>query len=358
MLGSCQFAAANATVRAGVANLLPPSRWSALVGAPSVEAVVESLTQWEPYQEATLRGGRVHAEGLERRLREYFARAVRGAYKFLIGSVRDFVQWRWCRFEVNNLLILLRGVHRGVSGGRIRSLMVSLPAASELDWQALSSVSSVGSLAERLSRDSHGAFFGRALQDALKEYERTGLVFALETALNLAYYRALRRRMRRLGGRDARAARTLIGTLIDGQTVISAYRYRTYFSFDPEQILSHTLSRGAKVGPETVQRIASGAPLPETAQAVWGQAMPGLARLADMTLREGLVAFELMFRRCLHHFARRALQKTPLSLSGILAYDRLLEDEVDDLVSIVESARVGMDPQQRRQHLIGDRGHA
>lgn len=352
MFRTAKFAAADASMRAGLSRLLPTAAWSEIVGCSSLEQISAVLVRHETYRYLGLKRGQISLEPFERSLRRRLAEWVRLPNKFLNGPVRRLVEWRWRRFEIDNLIVILRGVHRGASATRIQNLMPPLDSLSPLDWPALSSVSSPSALIERLSRSYRGEVYGNFLRNALNEYERTGRLFALETALYLAYYRVLVRSIRRLGGAEQRSARDLIGTMIDTQMVLSAYRYRTYFNFEQEEILSYTISHGVRVGPEIIQSIAAGAPLLEIIHSIWDSDIPETEALADRPLRETLVPLEFMFRRYIHGKAVTAVSGNGSGLAGILGYDRLLQDEVDDLIALVECTSARVPPEERFERVI------
>jgi vacuolar-type H+-ATPase subunit C/Vma6 len=253
------------------------------------------------------------------------------------------VDWLWRPFELDNLIMVLRGVHNEMPASRIRSSLIPLGPACYLDWHVLSNSKSVSEVIDRLGDFFHGRFYARALKNAQSQYQRRQTVFFLEVALYIAYYRRLNQLLERLHGPDRKDGERFVGAMIDSQNVLWAYRYRIFFRFGPETVLSYTLPRGGRrVDATVIQRIATGAPLTELVGGLWNGELRGLRRIEDRPPREALVELEVVFRRHLYDLARNALTGYPFRLGMILAYGILLRAEVDDLIAVMEGLANGL----------------
>lgn len=353
VLDPVRYAAVNARVRGGVANLLPSTVWAELLGATDLSDLVQWLagTAYRDvlarYTEAPLEPRRV-----ERALWQYLVQVYRAPLPFLRGGSASFVDWLWRRFEIDNLKTVLRTVEQNVSPERIRASLIPLAPASELAWNSLADARSISAVVDRLG----DSWYGRVLDDALERYRREGLLFVLDVALDLAYYRRLLRLLDGLSGRDRREAERFVGTMVDSQNLLWAYRYRIYFDLSPEEILNYTLHRKLRVDASVVRRIATGAPLPGIVTEVFGRYLPGMDRLNGMSDAEALPALEISFRRYLYQQAREVLRGYSLHLGIVLAYLVLLESEVRDLIALIEGKQAGWPAERIRPYLIGARG--
>lgn len=230
---------------------------------------------------------------IERRLWQHLARSYRAPLPFMPGGAKVLLAWLWRRFEVENLKTILRGVKSGAPSTQIRRTLVPLGSASDLPWETLTGLASVPAVVDRLE----GSFYGRVLEPGLERYRREELLFVLEIRLDLAHFRRLLRLIGKLRGRDRREAQRFTGTLVDGQNVLWAFRYRIYDDLSPEEILNYTLHEGVRVDASLIRHIAAGASVPQVLQQVWGEDLPELERLAGLPDKEALWEAEKAFDR-------------------------------------------------------------
>ncbi len=353
ILDPARYAAVNARVRGRLDKLISITRWGHILTASDLPDLVRWLhntVYWDVL--APIGEAEVEPERVERALRQYHAQAFRMPLSFLRGAPANLLDWLWRGFEVDNIKTVLRTVERGVARQQIRASLTPLGPASGLPWDELADSPSVPAVVDRLN----STFYGRALDQALDRYRREQLLFVLEVALDLAYYRRLRRLLDDLGGRDKAEAERFVGFNIDAQNLQWAYRYRIYFDLSPEEILNYTLPRGLRVDASVVREIATGWPLLEIATRLWGDRLPDLERLRNRSEREALPELELIFQRHLYQEARGTLRGDPLHFGVVLAYETLLESEVEDLVTVVEGKEAGWSVDRIRSYLIGSRG--
>lgn len=353
MIDAVRYSAAHANVRGAIGRLLPDSVWHRLLSASTLEDILSVLST-TAYSDAVLEQP-ASLEQIERQFRSYLARHLRSPLFFVRGRPHQLLDWLWRRLELDDLTIVLRGLHNHVPSPQIRSSLLALGPASDLDWQALSTSGFVSNLIERLRGSLYGRFYARALDNAYGQYERQQTVFVLEVSVYLAYYRRLRTLLNGLRGRDRKYAGQFVSLMIDSRNLMWAFRYRVFFGFRPETILSYTLPRGGRVDATVIRRIADGAGLTEIVESVWGPQLPGLERLRELSLRDGVVELELILRRYLYSLACGALTGYPLRLGTLLAYVVLLEAEVDDLVTVSEGKANEWSTDSICSRLIGTR---
>jgi V/A-type H+-transporting ATPase subunit C len=354
MFGVAQYPASYASVRARLARLLSPAEWADLLAARDVPEFVQRLAEMS-YRDVTefiavdrATDQAVDLPRLERALRGHLARASRLLIHFVPEGARRLLRWRWRRFEVDNLKTVLRAVERGVDPERAMATLVPLGADSELAWDRLLNAGSVRALVEELE----GTFYGETLEPAVETYCRQACRFVLEVTLDLAYFRRLQRLIKDLSGRDRKEAERFLGTMIDSQNVLWAFRYRVYYDLSLEEILNYTLHRGVKVDISTIRRIARGAGVLDILRDVWDGRLPGLERLEDMSDKEALAEAERIFDRYLFDEAQRVRRRYSMHLGLVLGYEVLLETEVNDLVRVAEGKAAKWAAEQIRPYLM------
>jgi len=353
MWGALRYSAANAVVRAAVGGFLTSEHWRQLLQAADLDDIAAVLHR-TVYGEMLTRP-LDSPQRFETRIRRYLAKRLHNPLKFLHGAAGELIEWDWRRFEVMNLMLLLRGIHSQIPAARIRESLVPLGDMSHIDWATLAGASSITSLVERLAAHPRSAGLAAPLEKALGEYERRNQIFVLETSLDLAYRRQLLDRLQELAGGDRRDAEDFAGFRIDCSNFLEACRYRLYFGMSPEDILGYTVPHGKRVTAARLQQIAMGAPPAEMAAAIWPD-LPDLDRLEGRSDKEVLTILEVLLDRRIHAEALLSLRGEPLRLRIIFAHAVLLGHEADDIVAVAEGKILGRSIETIRGYLAGPRG--
>ncbi len=355
ILDPLRYAAANANVRGRMARLLPATTWQTLLTATDLNGLVTILNR-HGYQTvlANLGTGEIAAAPVEKALWGHLVREMQAPLKLLPGKPQKLLGWLWRRFEVDNLKTILRSVDAGVAPDQIRAALIGLGPASGLPWNRLTESTSVSDIIEQLRGSFHGAFYARALDQATERYRQARDLFAFEVSLDLAYHRRLLRLLDDLSGRDKGEAQKLVGSRIDSQNLLWAFRYRVYFDLSPEEILNYTLQRRLRVDAEIVREIATGGAIGQMVQRLWSADLPGLERVTELPPEEALPRLQLSFQRHYYQVAQATRQGYPLHLGTMLAYLILLESDVRDLITIIEGQASGRSPDHIQSFLIGE----
>ncbi len=168
MLGLFQYSAANAAVQAGLGRLLESGTWNRLLAGKDLEDLI-SILSGTAYRDAVVEASD-DIEAVERRLRCSLADRIRLPMPFLRGAAGRLVDRLWRRFEIDNLIIILRSHHSRESVRRVDESLLDLGPASRMDWDELRNARSVSGVIERVGNASAGLEYRRSLQNAFHEY--------------------------------------------------------------------------------------------------------------------------------------------------------------------------------------------
>lgn len=129
---------ANARIRALKACLLDRQAYDSLIAAASVEALIQMLarTAHKPDVEAALlryQGVQCLADALRRNL----ARTIGSMRRFFEGRARELVELLVARWDLFNLIAILRGQVRGVAAADILNALVPAGALAETELREL-----------------------------------------------------------------------------------------------------------------------------------------------------------------------------------------------------------------------------
>jgi len=326
VIGALRHAAAHAQARARRAGLITAAEWRSLLGEPDVAGVASRL-------DASVYGPDLSRDppALERRLDARLAEETQRVAAFEWGLTRAVLGAYGRRFELANLKTVLRARFQRLEPERRDAALVPLPR-SRLPWTRLAEAPSMQAFAALLDATP----YARPLLSVLEQHEDAS-AFSFEVALDLAYFQTLVRRIGRLAGRDARRARTLLGSWIAVENLSWAFRYRSLSRLTPEETINYTLHSAFGAGLEAVRRVVLGATVADEA------ARLGYAIDRDAPEDEALASLERAAVEARADAAERLFAAAPFDLGAPLAVLALREVEVRDLVTLVEGRAAHLD---------------
>ena len=226
------FVYGNTRLRARKGELLGAGEYELLLGR-DLEAILEFLagTAYRAEIEAalTVTDGR---RALHVALGRHLARTLGELRAFYEGRSRELVDLLLSRFDLHNLLALLRGRVRGQPPKDVLANVVSLGALGGAAGQEIARQQELARVVDLLVSwrlpDPAGA---RALADAWPEYERTEDLATLEHALTAHHARHLDEALR-TAGPSADSLRELVAREHDAINVLVVLRLRFALQLD------------------------------------------------------------------------------------------------------------------------------
>jgi len=212
----------NARVRAMKGRLLSRRALEGLVERYDVNQVVSALAQtdYAPDISAALakRGG---VECVEEALRLNLARTTRALLRFYQGEARELVELLVERYDLFNLLTILRGRVARASPEEIAEALLPGGRLGEPVLVELARQADVRQVVDLLA--TWRIAYARPLTAAMREYSQSGDLAVLEVALlKYAYGQAIDRLSR--GGRNVQVVRRAFGDEIDAVNLTTILR--------------------------------------------------------------------------------------------------------------------------------------
>lgn len=228
-----RYAAVNACARALLAQLIGRAGLEALLACPSAAAVVAALQR-------TAYGALLPAGvAVERAVAERVAVVGRTLLRTVDEPARGVLALYLLHHEIDNLRILLRGLHAGLPAERLHAHLLPLAGVGTLDPASLARSGSIPALVERLD----GTPYAPPLRHALPQWRVLG-PFALEIALERDYCDRLWSAAASLPPADRRIALDLLGVLYDIVNLAWIARYRQACGLSAAETLAYTLRQG------------------------------------------------------------------------------------------------------------------
>jgi V/A-type H+/Na+-transporting ATPase subunit C len=354
------FAYGNTRLRARKRELFGASQYEALVGRDLeslLEGLVPTVYRTEIEAELAVAGRRA----VEAALTRHLARELGELRHFYEGRSRALVDLLLSRFDLANLLALIRGLARGRSAEEVLANIVPLgplgdAAAREIARQP-ELARAVDLLVSWRLPDPTSA---RALADAWPEYQRTEDLAALEHALTAIDARRLDQALQP-GRRDTDSLRELIAREQDAVNVLLVLRLRFALQLAELTDLPPSPGEGRFLAGGTIRAepLEEALRQPTRKEAVaklaaaaarrkdWQAPLQRIAGGGDLpTLQRELEASRVRWAVGLF------FRGDPLSMDVPIAFAVAKNNEVRNLRLLAESASGGVSPAVIRARLI------
>lgn len=204
-------------------RLIQPKEILGLAGNP-LDQICLHLAK-TPYQKeiSEIAPQQIASNSLEKALLKTFIRAVDEIAHYSPSDIRALLATVLMKFEAKSLKAILRTKSAGLEADQAMKYIVPIGRLHAAKCMEILKNSKNISDVVKLLSDSE---YGRALRGALEEYEKTGVVFPLEAAVDRHVYSRIWRAAKKLRGLDGKIARTVIGSEIDSLNIKVVLRFR------------------------------------------------------------------------------------------------------------------------------------
>jgi len=346
----------NARIRGMKADLLDRRAYETLLAAASLEALIEALvaTAYKEEIEAALvkhPGVECVAEGV----RKNIARTTGSMIRFFDGRPQQLVGLLVSRWDLFNLIAILRGQARGVAAEEILATLVPAGALKDHELQELAKQPTVGATAQLML--SWRLPFAGALARSLRL--AGGDLALVETELHRIRFRDALAALR--GDENDMLVRDVIETEIDTQNLsllirlssLADWRAALRARFGPADPAALLLDGGhlsrrrlaelmAATDIEAMLRILEGTVYGPALQARLGEYRQG----ADAAVLERALDSHLLLK------GARMFHRDPLGVAMAVGYLWAKSAEVANLRLIAQGKALGWSPDAVRQEMI------
>lgn len=347
------FAYGNARLRSRTRDLLSVEDLTRLVGK-DVEGLLAALDATPYTSDVQIALTRHHgSRRLHEAIRLHLARSLEQMRGFYDGSARELVDLLLSRFDLQNLLAVLRA-QLGSARGAEPAMLAVVP----MGWLTEPVVREILRQQEParavalLCRWTPDAAQAMALRAGYDEYERSHDLAALDRSIVADHYARLAAALERTG-RDGQTLRRFVQETVDDTNLLSALRLRGALERgELTQLALHgELLPG---GSFTAAQLTSAALGPASATDLVGLERRRWQGPLDRWARTGDVpCLELQLEQARASGATRLLsQGDPLSIDVPLAYSVALESEARRLRLLTEAAVRGREPDHVRKALF------
>jgi V/A-type H+-transporting ATPase subunit C len=343
--GSSNYEYVGARVRARKAKLFDDDDYRKLVRM-SPNEIARFMEESEYSEEINRLGARYEGVDLiEYALYDNMARHFSDIVSWSDGTLRATVVDYLRSYDAWNVKTVLRGVFTDTKPENIRADLIP---AGELDEDFLESLSERDSV-EEVIEELEGTVFGEALDDALRDYEDTGVLLPLENAVDRTFYEGLLKGKRAAPESPRGVYRSFLRSEIDVLNVRNALRAAGSEKVEVEEYFIE----GGKLfsGSELTRLVGNREELVNALrESEYGDDLEDA--ITELEETGSLVEFDRALDKLLMEFAGTMTNRYPNSVAPVISYILSKEREVQNIRGIARGKEAGLTVEEIEEEVV------
>lgn len=334
------YNAINAKLHSRHKAFLNGQEWEKILECKAVPQVIEFLVKKYGYKEVIDSSQKdMRRTELEVNLNHYCVIEIEKILYYFSGSYKDFFKTLLIKFEIEDLLIILRAIARDENKSQLSKRFIHSQQYTELDYERLLDCQSVSQFVEALKDTVYYEPLKTITQEDVITRE-----FHMEMKLTLLYYKLLIERGKKLRKSDFKVVENLVGMEIDYLNVQWIYRAIKYYNISREEILIYSLAGGKRLNYNRLKKL------------IYTTTLEDFKRLVTQYLREDLFGEQddvfLAKRADRLLFQKIKKEKGRDNIALPLAYMYNLNMEIKDLIAVTEGIRYGLPREEIKKYLV------
>lgn len=339
------YAAVNTKIRALEKEFLKREDYLNLLKKTSVGDASSYLKDNIYYRELLegIHPGTVSRRDIEDILKRNMIKNIDKLIHYFHDDYRILIRSLYMKYEIEDLKVLARSIFNGKDPKTIEKSLTFLGKYSQVEPEKLLKSRTIRDLIYSLEGSEFYEFL-IPLVDGRREN-----LFRFEMALDMGYFNILQSRKLKISQKDKELLKKWEGIVADLYNIQWIYRGKKYYNLSPEELLNYTINFGDKLTFKNRKEMCYTKSLEElfaiTSNTVYGFLFKGKEISTDIFM-------ERRINRFLYYRLKDLSRKSPLSIIQTIEYVWLLEFEVRDVISIIESIRYDLPPEEARKYLV------
>ncbi len=327
------------------AKLLKPEQYETLANLISVPEFVNYLKSQPGYQEL-LTGydeRSLHRNKLEQIINNSLYLDYAKLFRFANRDQREGLDIIFFRYEINALKSCLRSLYTSNITLDFSLFESFFKKHSKLDIITLAESHTLEEFIGYLKDTDYHSLFQRVHQTT------AGTLADFEVQLDIYYFNTVWKLRKHVSNRAEQKAFTdIIGRQIDLLNLLWIYRSKKYYDVDSAQIYSSIIPVHYKLTSDQLINIIECGSLDEFTNLVQNTCY----RQENLDVNSSSFSIEGLYRQVITKLYRSGMRKYPWSMCSLYQYLHMKELEIDQITTILECVRYGLDPSDALNYIF------
>jgi V/A-type H+-transporting ATPase subunit C len=340
-----RYAAVNTKIRAMEGRFLKKDDYANMIQKRSVAEVARYLREYTSYRSflEDVNTEKVSRRNLEEILKRNMIDNIDRLMHYYHDSYRDFIRSLYMKYEIEDL----KRLARAIANGRKEEILREIPHLfigkySRVDPQRVFEAGTV----RELIYSVRGSEFYDYLEPLLEG--KSDNLFRFETALDMAYFSIIRENWKRISAADRKVLEKWQGMVADLYNLQWVYRGKKFYRLSPEELLNYTINFGDRLTFADRKALCYAKSLEELYRLTMSTGYGFLFNKEET--RD--IYMERRLNRYIYYRLKALKRLYRMNIIQTVAYVLFLEFEIRDIISIVESIRYNLPPDEVKKFLV------
>ncbi|HHW03636.1 MAG TPA: V-type ATPase subunit [Thermoanaerobacterales bacterium] len=339
------YAAVNTKIRAMEGDFLKREDYMNMLQKKSVADVTRYLKDHTSYGKllGDIRIDNISRRDLEDILKRNMIKNMDRLMHYFRDDYRDFIRSLYIKYEIEDLKSLARAIFNGKKPETMEKPLTFLGKYSRAEAEKLFKSTTIKNLIYSLE----GSEFFEVLKPLL-DGKRENL-FRFEMALDMGYFSIIQNRRQKISAKDREVLKKWEGMVADLYNIQWIYRGKKFYRLSPEELLNYTMNFGDKLTFTDRKAMCYAKNLDELYRMTMDSGYGFLFKKEEIS-RD--IYMERRINRYIYYKLKALTRKYPMSIIQTIGYVWSLEFEIRDIISIIESIRYELPPDETRKFLV------
>ncbi|MPW24614.1 hypothetical protein GC105_02250 [Alkalibaculum sp. M08DMB] len=345
MINNMKFSTVNTKISAMKSNMLSEKDFITLMKLENVKEVFNYLNDNTAFNKVlwNLKGRKIHRNEVERALYKYRVIVIEKIMFYLRDEYKNFIKSYMLRYEIEDLKLVLEVVLGRTKPDNFQDYLFS-SKYSKINFTELLEQDSINKVLEKLK----GTDYYRLILPYSKQIDDK-FSFYIEMILDKYYYHQLVATALKLPYQEDKESTEILRKNIDLLNLEWIYRATKYYDMSKEEILNFVLDYGYKYDYHKLKDFIYAFDLKKLKSYL---EQTEYAFLFNHNYDDIDMYMERRIDRYTFYKALHLYRFSTLSFGKVIAYIQLIEFEVKDIISIIESKRYQMSAGEITKYLI------
>jgi len=340
-----RFAAVNTKIRALESRFLSNEDFKNLLHRKSIADIAAYLKKETHYQKVLgdINENQIQRGHLEALIRKDHAREIGEISHYLYDGYRKFFTYVFVKREIEDLKKMLRSIKNGKIGMLSKDLFPHLCRLNKVNVDTLLRSKNIDEFIKSL----RGTVYYKYLQP-LEEGSGDKSIFMGEMLLDLAYFDIFYKNLHEIEKKDRKIVDKIQGTNVDLLNIQWIYRGLKYYNLPREILFNYTIPHGTELSIRDIKELCYTKSIDEFQQRILNTRYNFLfdnESIKDIFMERRMLRYQ-------YYNTNRLKKQYKMDITGIIAFDILLEYEIRDLITVIESIRYNMPFDEAKKFLI------
>ncbi|MFZ7131738.1 MAG: V-type ATPase subunit [Eubacteriales bacterium] len=344
-MNNMKFSTINTKISALRSTMLTNEQVEEIISLNTVDEVFDFLVSHTPYVDVlwNLKGNKIHRGDMERGLYRYNVVAIERLMFYLSDEYKSFLKKYMIRYEIEDLKLIIESVTGRVKLENIENHLLSSPKYTDMNFHELLQQQTLQGVLDQLKETKYYRLLLPYCEQIDEKFN-----FYIEMILDRYYYKQLFLATKKITSEDNKKSIEIIRRNIDLLNLEWVYRATKYYDMSKEEIMNFVLDHGYKYDYYKLKEL------------VYSYALSDLLNYLSQTEYGFLfnhkgdldLYMERRMERYLYYKALNLYKTSILDFGKVMAYIQLVEFEIKDLISIIESKRYRLPVKEATAYLI------